>query len=184
MKDIEALKKTILSNIRLGNILQSRKIIHNSDHDEQLSCPFHGVDRKKSARYYYSTDTAYCWVCKEKWDLFSFIAKMEDVTFSQAINILVNRYNINISKVPEVAEGTVSRIKIRQQVSINQRKVSLEKLKQAIRTIRDEVPIDKYCKMTYAFAILKYLTPDTKFEDSALMLKNAILRLIKPFNQK
>lgn len=44
-----------------------------SDQEEQISCPFHGQDRKPSARVYPEGSTrsgVYCWVCQERWDIF------------------------------------------------------------------------------------------------------------------
>lgn len=179
MKDLSILKETILSNVHLGDVLKSRRIIHSVDHEEQFSCPFHGADKKKSARYYNDTDTAYCWVCKEKWDLFSFIAKQENVNFVQALNIIINRYNIDISKVPESTEGAVKRIIEKRKVSIDQKKIYLEKLKQAIYAIRDDISLDKYNKIVFAYFLLKYQTSDEDFENAVLSLKDAILKLIK-----
>jgi len=46
-----------------------------SDDEEQFSCPFHGADRKPSARVYpeegQSKSHAWCYVCQERWDAIS-----------------------------------------------------------------------------------------------------------------
>lgn len=44
----------------------------NGSHEEQLSCPFHGDDKKPSARYYPESasghSSVWCFVCREQWD--------------------------------------------------------------------------------------------------------------------
>lgn len=45
---------------------------HGGDIEEQISCPFHGTDRKPSARYFptsgRSMSHVWCFVCHENWD--------------------------------------------------------------------------------------------------------------------
>lgn len=54
------------------------------DHEEQISCPFHGEDASPSARVYpgdaRSPSHIWCWVCNERWDVFSLWKKFQGNT--------------------------------------------------------------------------------------------------------
>jgi hypothetical protein len=81
-----------------------------SDHTEQFSCPFHGVDRKPSARVYPSDGTgpsgAWCFVCQERWDAISLWRKYTDETrpFTQVLADMEREYGI---AVPEAPRGPI-----------------------------------------------------------------------------
>jgi DNA primase len=147
--------------------------------EEQFSCPFHGVDRKKSCRYYQETDTAYCWVCTECWDLFSFTQKREGLNFVETLNHLVKTYRVKTAHLPEAINGALLRHRSRTATKVQPRLLYTEKLKTAIRAVRDEVELEKYKKMVFGFLFLKFRTPDEKFQDSADKLREGILRAIK-----
>jgi len=59
----------------------------------QVHCPFHGNDLHASARIY-ETNTMYCWVCSQMWDVISFIRDYKGVDFSSACSILEEMYSI------------------------------------------------------------------------------------------
>lgn len=59
----------------------------------QCHCPFHGDDQHASARVY-ETNTMYCWVCSQMWDVISFIRDYKGVEFSTACSILEEMYGI------------------------------------------------------------------------------------------
>ena len=180
MKDLQALIAHIKDSVSLGEIMRARGVIRTTLSEEQFSCPFHGADQKKSARYYSETDSAYCWVCKERWDLFSYISRAESLSFSQALDYFIKNYRIDISRVPEAtSEGTVMRTRERTAVRYSDRKLHTEKILMAIQTVRDEIPVEKYTRMAFAFMLLKHTTSDEKFEESAQKLKDGILRVIK-----
>ena len=180
MKDLNSLKDRIKEYVTLGDILKAKRIISGTLSEEQFSCRFHGVDRKKSARYYRDTDSTYCWVCKEKLDLFSYVAKAENMSFMEVLDYLVKSYEIKTADLPDaISEGTHKRLREHKAVKYSNRKLYTEKMRQAINVLKDEVPPEKYQRMVLAFMFLKYMTPDEKFDTSAHSLKDAILRLIK-----
>lgn len=73
----------------------------------QISCPFHGEDRRPSARYYPrhggAYDYVYCFKCKERWDCINLVAKFGGVRFMEALSRLERRFNIKTPQRPEAA---------------------------------------------------------------------------------
>lgn len=80
------------------------------DQTEQFSCPFHGVDRKPSARVYpespQSPSHAWCFVCQERWDAISLWRKFnagEDKPFSRILSEIEKFYQLTVPPIPKVA---------------------------------------------------------------------------------
>jgi hypothetical protein len=78
------------------------------EREEQFSCPFHGQDRKPSARVYpqdvRSPSHAWCFVCQERWDSIALWRKFnggEDKTFSRALTEMEQMYGIEPPKMPK-----------------------------------------------------------------------------------
>lgn len=180
MKDTESLTALIKEHVKLGEILKEKKRITNAISEEQFSCLFHGVDRKKSARYYRDTDTAYCWVCKEKWDVISFVRKMEGLGFYETLSFLIKLYDIDTSKLPDAPEAALQKLKEKPVARVNNRKLSIEKLKQAILTVKDDMPAGTYDKFVYSYMMLRYLVSDEKFSESFSKFREAVLRVFNP----
>jgi hypothetical protein len=64
--------------------------LHKGGAEEQISCPFHGEDRKPSARYYPpkggGLSGVWCFVCREPWDAISLWKKFSGETkFSEIL---------------------------------------------------------------------------------------------------
>lgn len=82
-----------------------------SDEEEQFSCPFHGVDRKPSARVYPSSSRshshAWCFVCQEKnWDAIGLWRKFnggEDKSFSRVLTEIEHAYGLTPPPMPKEA---------------------------------------------------------------------------------
>lgn len=183
MKDIESLKGLIKQHVSLGELLKNDGRITNSQEEEQFGCNFHGVDRKKSARYYRVTDTAYCWVCKERWDAISYIRKKEGMSFGEAINHIIKVYDIDVSVLPEATEEHVRRIQQRTEPKVDNKKLALEKISQAITVVRENVDFPTYAKMVYAYMVLKYAVPDEQFLEQCTKLKKGMLRVFERLNR-
>lgn len=178
MKDLQSLLEHIRANVSLGDLLVRKDKIRGAVSEEQFGCMFHGADRKKSARYYRETDTAYCWVCKEKWDIISFTQRLESLSFAQTINYLVKSHGLDISKLPEAPDAEVARIKTRKVVKINNRKLVVDKLLQAITAIQNDVAAETYNKFVYTYMMLKYVVPDEKFQETFEKFRDAMLRVL------
>ena len=59
----------------------------------QVHCPFHGNDQHASARIY-ETNTMYCWVCSQMWDVISFMRDFKGISFADACTVLEDMYGI------------------------------------------------------------------------------------------
>ena len=181
MKDLASVIALVKERASLKEILVSKGSITGSLSEEQFSCLFHGADLKKSCRYYEETDTAYCWVCKEKWDVISFCQRLEQMTFPQAINYLIKTYKIDVSGLPNAPEAEISRITSKDIVKLNERAHSIDKVSGILQSVRDEIPYETYARLVYTFMMLKYVVPDESFKDTMEKFRATMLRV---FNNK
>lgn len=189
IKDLNSLKEVIKNKITLEKLLLSERYIRGGMSEEQLSCPFHGKDVKKSARYYKDTDTMYCWVCKQSWDIFSFIERKEGVSFKEAIATLVKRYGIDISKVPNAIDKTLERKSNEvfvgsKSTKVNDRLLKLEKLSQSIKLLKSSAGLETYSKLIYSYMVLKYTVSEEKFNENYELVKKGTLRVIENIKKR
>lgn len=77
--------------------------------EEQISCPFHGQDASPSARVYpesaRSASHVWCFVCQERWDIFSLWKKFQsqdDMRFTQVLLGLEKAFGIITPEAPEM----------------------------------------------------------------------------------
>ena len=77
----------------------------DQDTPVQISCPFHGVDARPSARYYPSSGTRSdylrCYYCKENWDSLNLLMKFRGLEFMGALKELERRYRISVPRRPD-----------------------------------------------------------------------------------
>lgn len=179
MKDITAVKAVIGQNITLGAVLGADRGLSLSGSETQLSCPFHGKDIQKSARYYSATDSMYCWVCKRSWDLYGYISQREDLSFYRTIDFIVDKYHIDISKVPDLwsGEGETAPHFVKNKVEIDNKKLVTEKIKMHLVTLRDKIDPEKYARIVFAFMLLKHNTEDDVFMANSNKLANLIVKM-------
>jgi len=179
MKEIVALKKRISEHVTYGDLLARDGKISGSLSEEQYSCTFHGRDLKKSARYYRETDSSYCWVCKEKLDIYSYLEKKEGLGFSQAITHLVKTYRVPTDDLPDVFEEARRRRVEAPRVKVNGSKLSQERLSGAIRLMRGSIPDEKYERLVFALMLLKHATPEEKKTGASEVLRKAALKVVE-----
>ena len=180
MKEITALKEQILQYVTLRQILTGQGIIGGIDDQEQIHCPFHGADQKKSARYYGRTDSFYCWVCRKSWDLFSYVADKNGVSFREALKHLITVYKVDISSVPEISDNLESdRLRSKHKVAIDERKRYLLQLHGALLKLKNLIDPGKYGALVYSYMVMKYITPDEKFYESAEKMNAALTRVMR-----
>ena len=105
MKDPLRLKEFLDEKLDLAQVMLDYDVkfaLNPTILDEtQFQCPFHGKDRKPSARFYRSTQSAWCWTCQKRWDLIGFVMEKEQAGFIPAIKILIDRYKIDTSGIPD-----------------------------------------------------------------------------------
>jgi len=177
MKDPIAVKKLISERITLGEALKEDFGISLSIDEIQLSCPFHGQDAKKSARYYKDTDSMYCWVCKKSWDLYSYIGQKEALGFNRTVDFLIKKYHIDISKAPDIFSGETSPFFKKRKVEVNGRALAAAKIKTHLVKLRDKIDPIKYSKLVFAFMVLKHNTSEERFGEDSNKLANLIVKL-------
>lgn len=82
---------------------------------EQISCPFHGVDRKPSARYHppegNSVSGVWCFVCNERWDAIALWGKFAQYEgpFTGLLRRIEAELHIDTPDVPTGLNGTTLR---------------------------------------------------------------------------
>lgn len=184
MKDLESLKTIIKEHVSLGDLLKQDGRITNLLDEEQFSCKFHGMDMKKSARYYRNTDKCYCWVCKKALDVISYVQQRDGLTFNEAIKFFINEYHIDISHLPESTEENIKRTRNIIKSKVDNRKLIIEKLKQAILSVREEIEYPTYLKFVYSYMLLNYVIPEEKFEEQYKKLKGGMLKVFNKMNEK
>lgn len=88
--DIDYIKE----QVSISQVLSYYKIdFYNYGEREQIHCPFH-LDKKKSARVFYSTNTLFCWTCNKVWDVVEFVKDMEEIDFYKACGFLCRVFGI------------------------------------------------------------------------------------------
>jgi len=179
MKDFESLKIRIAEYVTLGNMLVIDGKIAIANMEDQYACTFHGRDVKKSARYYAETDSSYCWVCKKRWDVFSYIQQKEAMSFQQAMAYLVREYRIPISDLPEALEESKRRRIEAPKIKISHSTLVVEKLSQAIRMLHGKLSDEKYERLVFGYMLLRYATADEAKPEAAETLRLAVLRVVE-----
>lgn len=81
--------------------------IQSEEREEQFSCPFHGEDKKPSARVYPEREDnpshVWCFVCQESgWDAIGLWKKFNNVSFGQALHRIERQFDL---PTPETIEG-------------------------------------------------------------------------------
>lgn len=82
------------------------------DHEQQFSCDLHGDgrDTKKSARYYPTSNSMYCWACGRARDSITLLREKKGVGFHEAASWLERRYGL--PEMPWEAEEPVKAVEI------------------------------------------------------------------------
>ncbi len=100
--------KTIHETVSAFDVLE-RYGVHlrmGGHRPEQISCPFHGIDNKPSARYHpegpNSPSAVYCFVCQERFDAIKLWKKFSgfDGKFSALLRDIERNYNITPPEIP------------------------------------------------------------------------------------
>ncbi len=80
-----------------------------SDRESQISCPFHGQDRKQSARVYPADDKGrtgvWCYVCREQWTAIDLWKRWnqfpEDTPFTRVLRSIEKAYGLPLPPMPD-----------------------------------------------------------------------------------
>lgn len=154
MKDPVKLKELIIETVELHKVLQDygTEFAYNPDYvDEvQFRCPIHGQDNKPSARLYKATKSCFCWVCRKRWDVVSFVMEKEGLPFLGAIRFIIDRYKIDTSSIPDdpVLEEETK--------ELSSDKIMMTFLERNIQEMRGKIPLEKLISLVYAFYMISY----------------------------
>lgn len=98
-------------NVSAYEVLQRRGVglLTTAEREEQFSCPFHGADRKPSARIYPESargpSHVWCYVCQERWDAISLWRKFNgdatEVPFTRTITEMEQAYGLQKPEMPK-----------------------------------------------------------------------------------
>ena len=155
MKDPIKLKELILEKVDLSRLMlddRVRFLYNPTNADEvQFHCPFHGEDKKPSARFYRSTNSCFCFKCKKAWDPVSYVMEKEGFHFRNALNHLITRYNVDISGISDDPE-----FKIDGPPRVSEANIRIISARNRIREIKGKVPLDRYRALCYAYYIISF----------------------------
>ncbi len=170
MKDITKLKELILEKVDLGRVMQDYHVdfVYSPEHADkvQFRCPFHGKDNKPSARYYRETQSAFCWVCRKRFDVIGFIMEEVGVSFGGALRHLIEKYKIDISSIPD---GPNIKYKTPiKKVNIPRIERLMVNIKGNLNGLKYQVPFEKYNILCAVYDVIMFKT--SKNID---MIKNA-----------
>lgn len=101
----------IKDRVTAGDVLSRHgvELYKHGLQEEQLSCPFHGTDKKPSARYFpdsgQSGSHVWCFVCRERWDVFRLWMKFTSVEkFGEALFQIERAFGITPPETNEIPD--------------------------------------------------------------------------------
>jgi DNA primase len=87
-------------------------------------CPFHG-EKTPSFSVHTTRQYYYCFGCHEKGDVFSFIQKVENITFPESVRLVAQKLGIPLPKASYATEGEAKEARLRGQLlDIHERAVA------------------------------------------------------------
>src|SRR5579872_4034225 len=78
-------------------------------------CPFHG-EKTPSFSVHATKQFYYCFGCHEKGDVFSFIQKIENITFPESVRLVAQKLSIPLPKATYATEGEAKEARLRGQL--------------------------------------------------------------------
>jgi len=145
----------------------------------QVHCPFHGNDKHASARIY-ETNTMYCWVCSQMWDVISFIKDYKGIDFSASCSVLEEMYGISKpDKAMAYQEETFNDF-LRQLEPVKEKDFDrdFDKVSNYLVRNRDSFSLAEYVKYFYFFDSL-YINYRANSHSNDSDLSNSLSNLFK-----
>ena len=176
MKDPIRLKELIIQKMDMARVMKDYHVhfVYNTDvaDEVQFRCPFHGKDNKPSARFYRQTQSAFCWVCRKRWDVIDFVMEMENMTFIRAILHLIKKYNIDTSSIPDTPK-----LDIKKNSQLTDMNIRIKCLKNRIKDLKGKVFFEKYNKFMSVYNMI--LFKENKKEDISQEISKLEIKLNK-----
>lgn len=105
--ELAEFRESVSKAVSLADLLSDAGFeLRTPEVEEQISCPFHGTDRRPSARHYPETNSIHCFTCHKSWDPFYFIMEKKGMRFKEAIDYIGKKYGIETSDVSYGTDGT------------------------------------------------------------------------------
>lgn len=156
MKDPTRLKELIIDTLDLGRVMLDYNVHFIYDpmvvDEVQYRCPFHGRDNKPSARFYRQTKSCYCWVCKRKWDVISFVREREALPYIQTLQYILAKYSIDTSSVLDEPD-----IRKRPPPSISEISTRMKSIKGKLHSLRNKLTYKKYNAFCWSYHQVLFL---------------------------
>lgn len=119
---------------------------YGGDREEQISCPFHGEDRRPSARYFPddgdSRSHVWCFACHERWDAIGLWVKYNGKeTFSRSLKEIERAFGL---VTPEAPKGRNFEKEEGAKESYNQ---FLEACENLLRRNRDQFDMESHLRL-------------------------------------
>lgn len=155
MKDPTKLKELILRTVDLAGVMLDYGVqfAFNPKHaiEVQFRCPFHGKDQKPSARLYRNTQSCYCWFCKKKWDVVSFVQDKEGFSFINALKFIMERYHVDTSSIPDDPE-----IKLDPPPKVSDDDIRLISIRRRLQELRGVIALERYRMLAYTYQMIGF----------------------------
>ena len=123
----------VKTSVKIVDVLRHHGINVPDGINQQISCPFHGIDSHPSARVYTQTNTIFCWTCHSLWDVISAEMQFSEISLNEAVNVLVQRYGIDVQAHPQQIAGFYAHVAKYQSGDMKQLQVTIAELKDKFR---------------------------------------------------
>lgn len=164
MKDPAIVRQLVEESIPLHKLLEETGTsLAQVSRPEQMSCPFHGADTSKSARYYPETNSMYCFACKKSWTPVYYWMQYQETNFMQAAESLARKYGIDLSKVSEIKKHRISELSKKRKGKVDKKKMAMYLLEDRMRLAKDVEEAGTYAKMLYIFLSARHIEDQDEF---------------------
>lgn len=171
MKDPKEVKELIDSSVGLNILLEKTgQASVQTQKPEQISCPFHGVDASKSARYYPETNSMYCWTCKKSWTPIFYWMEYQEIKFMAAARQLADMFEIDLSKLSEVKLARLESFDRAGKKEVDKKQMALYLLEERIKMVKDLEQPEMFAKMLYVFLSAREIEDPKEFAKITLPL--------------
>lgn len=169
---VELRAESLRRQLSIFDVMEKLSIefLHRGTH--QVPCPFHGEDRKPSARIYADTNKIYCFTCARGWDVLGTVQAKRECSFSDAVSWLEVEF-----KIEYAGDGLASLVQSKlDHVPRPQLEQFYLMVEDRLIAARDILDLDKYCKYLTALDLVSYrLTQNTlSYEDAVQHLKKLL----------
>jgi hypothetical protein len=180
MKDPRAIKKFIMEEVSLFDLLLDHGTeISQNQYEEQISCPFHGKDVKKSARHYPQTNTMYCFTCKKAWDPLSFWMESQSVRFMEAARQLSAMYHLDFSSIQDIQGASKLSLSGQEGHKLDKRKMALYVLEQRVKAVLPIEDPEVAAKLLYILSSARHIEDPAQFAKITTPLAKRLNHILK-----